>query len=376
MSTSIFLVGSDNKLTEMRRADYESEDVLQKLLADHPNVLSAAAGDKGRLLLVRREQAVPDQANGSGRFSLDHLFLDGDGVPVLLEVKQASNTQARREVVAQMLDYAANGVAYWTIDGIIDAYRKTTVALDRDPDADLSTFLESGNTEAFWRQVESNLRSGRIRMLFVADHIPKELARIVEFMNEQMRPAEVLAIEVEHFLGSNGIRTLVPRLIGATARAQTAKSVETPVERMTEDEWLGSLAEKNGPNALKGAERAVAWFRQNGFQVELTKPQDSLAARISNAAGRPVYPFYIRRNGRFDIALINLKKLPAFETDGARKQCLDRLRSLPAADVRTTDNPNGLPSVALEDFLKDEFWVAFQSIASDIKAAIVQSSSK
>jgi len=32
-----------------------------------------------------------------------------------------------------------------------------------------------------------------IRMLFVADRIPAELRRIVEFLNEQMDPAEVLA---------------------------------------------------------------------------------------------------------------------------------------------------------------------------------------
>jgi hypothetical protein len=63
-------------------------------------------------------------------------------------------------------------------------------------------------------------------MVFVADRIPRELVRIVEFMNEQMRPAEVLAIEVEQFSDGKGIRTLVPRLVGATARAQAAKSIE------------------------------------------------------------------------------------------------------------------------------------------------------
>jgi hypothetical protein len=104
-----------------------------------------------------------------------------------------------------MLDYAANGVAYWPIDRIISAYNETTVSAGRDPDQDLSAFLGGGESEPFWRQVESNLRSGRIRMLFVADRVSKELTRIIEFMNEQMRPAEVLAIEVEHFLGADGM---------------------------------------------------------------------------------------------------------------------------------------------------------------------------
>jgi hypothetical protein len=184
MKTSIFLIGADAQLTELRQADYGSEEMFQKLLADHPAMLGAAAGTKGKLLLVRREQPVPDRTDGAQRWALDHLFLDRDGVPVLVEVKRATDTRARREVVAQMLDYAANGVAYWPTDRIVEAYRDTAVALGRDPDSELSTFLDGNDPEAFWRQVESNLRSGRIRMLFVADRIPKELARLVEFMNE------------------------------------------------------------------------------------------------------------------------------------------------------------------------------------------------
>ena len=51
---------------------------------------------------------------GSDRGSLDHLFLDQDAVPTLVEVKRSENTQIRREVVGQMLDYAANGVMFWS----------------------------------------------------------------------------------------------------------------------------------------------------------------------------------------------------------------------------------------------------------------------
>ena len=43
--------------------------------------------------------------------------------------------------------------------------------------------------------------------------------RIIEFLNEQMNPAEVIGIEVRQFVGGS-VRTLVPRVIGQTARAQ------------------------------------------------------------------------------------------------------------------------------------------------------------
>ena len=40
------------------------------------------------------------------RWSLDHLFVSRTGIPVLIEVKRASDTRLRREVVGQLLDYA------------------------------------------------------------------------------------------------------------------------------------------------------------------------------------------------------------------------------------------------------------------------------
>ena len=41
-----------------------------------------------------------------------------DANPTLVEVKRSSDTRERREVVGQMLDYAANAVVYWPIETI------------------------------------------------------------------------------------------------------------------------------------------------------------------------------------------------------------------------------------------------------------------
>src|SRR5581483_2062748 len=71
------------------------------------------------------------------------------------------------------------------------------------------------DVEDFWDQVKTNLRAGKVRMLFVADYIPNELRRIVEFLNGQMTPAEVLALELRQFEGE-GLKTLVPIVYGQT----------------------------------------------------------------------------------------------------------------------------------------------------------------
>lgn len=55
---------------------------------------------------TREMPMLGDEPNTS-RLSLDHLFLDQDGIPTLVEVKRGGNAQVRREVVGQLLDYAA-----------------------------------------------------------------------------------------------------------------------------------------------------------------------------------------------------------------------------------------------------------------------------
>ena len=64
-----------------------------------------------------------------------------DGVPVLVEVKQASDTRARREVVAQMLDYAANGVAFWPVENLLASFQRTCEQQGLDADQQLAAFL-------------------------------------------------------------------------------------------------------------------------------------------------------------------------------------------------------------------------------------------
>src|ERR1043166_8228765 len=115
MSDGIFLLDLD-KLVEMIQQPYETEDLFQTRLAKYPNLLAGGQMNRAnprRWLLVSREMAVPAEQDGGGRWSLDDLFLDQDAIPTLVEVKRSSDTRIRREVVGQMLDYAANASRHW-----------------------------------------------------------------------------------------------------------------------------------------------------------------------------------------------------------------------------------------------------------------------
>jgi len=88
----------DGTLARMTPGAPASEDLMQSLVARYPELI----GDRdGPLLLIRREQPIADAADAFGRWSLDHLFVTRDGVPVLVELKRAVNTRLRREGLAQ-----------------------------------------------------------------------------------------------------------------------------------------------------------------------------------------------------------------------------------------------------------------------------------
>jgi hypothetical protein len=225
VSGGIFLLRGDDELVAMTAQPYDTEDVLQALLARFPDLL---AGDQygtpapRRWLLISREAAVPSAEDGAGRWSLDHLFVDQDAVPTLVEVKRSSDTRIRREVVGQMLDYAANAVVYWPIEMIRQAFEHRCERDGLDAELALADVIDPAqDAETYWHQVAANLQAGRIRLVFVADEIPRELRRIVEFLNEQMT-ADVIAIEVKQYVGE-GVKTLVPQVIGETAAAETRK---------------------------------------------------------------------------------------------------------------------------------------------------------
>ena len=183
---------------------------------------------------MQRKIGIGDEPDSGGRWSLDHLFLDEAGVPTLVEVMRSSDTRIRREVVGQFFDYAANAASYWAVDQIRDAFETERPRGGRDADEDLATHIGAeGVPERFWEEVATNLHAGRLRLVFVADVIPHQLRRIVEFLDEQMTRTDVLAIEVRQYVapGSEMI-TLVPRLIGQTEAARDAKRVAIGRSRM------------------------------------------------------------------------------------------------------------------------------------------------
>lgn len=335
----IYTVDAAGTLTAMRPSEPRSEDFMQKLVAAHPELI---ADQDGALLLIRREQPIADREDGGGRWSLDHLFVTRTGVPVLVELKRAVDTRLRREVIGQMLDYAANGTAYWQGGRIAESYAATMIELDRDPDVELATFLAGAlEPEQFWEQVDANFAAGRIKMVFVADTIPRELARIVEFMNEQMR-ADVRAVELSWFESDGGITALTPRMIGETERAQNEKAARSALPPIGRDVWIEARLLPCGPAVAEAAGQFITLTEGLGGRAVVTTAQGSIITEFDTPGGI-LYPLRLspERKGMVQLCLAYLVSRPAFADVAVRQRLHDDLVAI--VGPLSTRTLNGYP---------------------------------
>jgi hypothetical protein len=279
------------------------ETEIQWLIARYPDLV----GGEGELLSICQEASISDNEGGSGRWSLDNLFVTQLGIPVLVECKRAADPRIRREVIAQMFEYAAN-CTNWRTGEIPRLFADTCRMEGRDPEDALRDFLGSDTTiDDFWSRVDANLKSGKIRLLFVADSIPRELAKIVEFLNEQMI-AEVLAIELNWFVDTGGSRSIVPRVIGATQRADAQRKPFNGPKLITLDqgEWIEKFVEPHGDQAVQLAKSFFMLAHLLDGEIEYKNDWASISVKSSTGKRLNVLGLYPK--GKFAINLATVQR--------------------------------------------------------------------
>ncbi len=269
MAERIYIQGESGGLEPLEEERFSTEDELQELIAAHPELLDGEQirpGDPTRWLLITREKDISETSDSGARWSLDHLIVDQDAVPTLVEVKRGSNPEIRRTVVGQMLEYAAHAAQTWTADELRETFEETATSHDLDPNEELEKLVQSGrepDADGFWESVATNLDARRLRLLFIADHVPDELERIVEFLNAQMPNIEVLAVEIKRFRGEHR-QTLVPRVIGRIAGSQ-AQGATVRRRKLDQESFF---AEFNSGEDRNAAERLLEIARQSGASLD------------------------------------------------------------------------------------------------------------
>jgi hypothetical protein len=358
---SIFIIKDDNTLVKMEETSYDSEEILQELLDRYPDLL---AGDQmnrenpRRWIPIAREFGIPSGMNGASQWRIDHFFIDQDCIPTFIEVKRSSDTRIRREVVGQMMDYAANATKYWPIGSIQNAFNEMYVKDGKDSIQVLNDLLgieaeDEGDIEEFWSKVHENLRNGVIRMLFVADEIPEELRRIIEFMNDQMTKSEVLGIEIKQFLNvDNNIKTLVPRVIGSTTNAILTKKPASK-RQWNEEIFMNEISNKLGNEAREVYQDIFNHLSSGTFRIWYGLGQKSGSIFFLFDGVNSHNLFCMWTYGAFELQFQHLKFYPPFSDLEKRREFQTKLKELLGVEI--TDNSlNKRPSFSWEKLKTEE----------------------
>lgn len=294
MTERIYSMDDYGRLTPFEERRFDQEDHLQKLIADHPGLLAGEQIDPEsprRWILISREQGIAETSDTGNTWAVDHLLIDQDAIPTLVEVKRGESRRTRREVVGQMLDYAAHATSTWDVDEIRSKFEQTT----QNPDDALSRLLQSNeeaDADEFWERVSTNLAAKHIRLLFVADEIPDTLQRVVGFLNEQMPSIEVLAVEVKRFSGETSRQMLVPRVIGRVV--PTSSRSRSGRRRVGREELLDQFSEVKERTAVTRLLDAVA---ESGGTIRWGRVGISLRGRSSHH-NRPIAVAWLFPPGR------------------------------------------------------------------------------
>ena len=277
MAERIYIRSDEGGIEPLEEEAFPTEDELQALIAEHPELLDGEQirpGDPRRWILITREKGISETSDAGARWSIDHLLVDQDAVPTLVEVKRGRNPEIRRAIVGQMLEYAAHAAHTWTVEELRRTFEESVNAKGLDPDEELAQLLLSDgkpDVDEFWQDVATNLTARRLRLLFVADEIPDPLERVVEFLNAQMPGVEVLAVEIKQFRG-NQAQTLVPRVLGRTA----ASTPQGRPRTLTRESFLGQFTSTESRNAAarlldiaKKTGAVFEWGTRGGVSVRV-----------------------------------------------------------------------------------------------------------
>ncbi len=215
-----------------------NEEWLQARLFEHPEILPFDELRIGTAKAIPVCRELP-LSRKSGTVFLDLFSVTDEGRLLLVECKLWRNPQARREVVAQIIEYAAllRRLSYADLTARLKASLNWT---GQNPLFDHYHSNGGSLSEiAFTDAVAANLKSGDFQLIIAGDGIREDMKAISELLRDQ--GASLALVEFQLWQNSKGHTLLVPFVPFRTEvmrqRIVTDAS-GAPLELVDEDEAL------------------------------------------------------------------------------------------------------------------------------------------
>jgi len=187
---------------------------LQGLIMSHPNLLPIDQIEPAFANLV----PICTELQSPSGF-LDNLLLAPNGNIALIECKLWRNPEARRQVIAQIIDYA-NALSTWTYPKLEESVKMATPAGGEAKNKSLYELVSLGyeiDEPTFIDAISRNLRRGRFLLLIVGDGIREEVESMTEFLQQHAGLHFILSlVEIALFEAPNGGYIAQPRVLART----------------------------------------------------------------------------------------------------------------------------------------------------------------
>jgi len=187
-----------------------------------------------------------------------------------------------------------------------------------------------------------------------------------------MDPAEVLAIEVKQYVGE-GIRTLVPRVIGQTAGANRKKRIGEG-RQWDERSFLHELRLQRGDREAEVAKRILKWAKEHMPSIWWGKGEKygGFIPGIEHK-GKWHQLVEVWTNGYVELQFQYMKsKSPPFDEESSRLEFVRRCNKIKGVDIpeEAIDRRPGIPlpvftdNEALEQFLGVLEWAVREILSN------------
>ena len=281
------------------------EELLEQLVHQHPEIIPIADIEPAIAPLISVCRQLPTPAG-----QVDNFWVTPDGGIVLGECKLVRNPQARREVIAQALDYAG-ALARMKYEELETAVRQglgSATASLWSFVSEVSELEESQFTDAVQRRLES----GRFLILIIGDGIQEGAEALVSRLQLHAGMHAVLALVELSIWRIDGRKLIVPRIplrttlvergivivdVGGGARIDAPKpsgTTQSAPRTLSEDEFYARL-EANRPGLPAQLRPFIDSLAEIGISPEFRK---TLVLRWRPSEDKTASAGYIESTGK------------------------------------------------------------------------------
>ena len=328
--------------------DYSYEAELQSLLDTGSAELIPADPSLEEAHVVFAREVSTDSG------PIDLIGIGSSGSITIMECKLAKNHQIKREVVGQVLDYAAS---LWETDllSLADAFRARAGSdpfdsIRRQFGEDADSFDEG----ACRAEVARRLHEGDFRLLVAVDRIDPELRRIIQYVNSRGGSGpglRLVAVEFPRYQHGT-VQVLVPESYGDELAQPTTAS--NAGRRWVVEDYFAALAPDSPLRPI--VQRLFEWAAERRLTIRMGHGQTPSPSWRLDALGSDYPLFAVDIGGKLWLSLGTLRRRPVTSDEPVVRTLTEELNAI--SGIKVAHDASG-PALAVLPLAHEEAFAAF-----------------